>query len=139
MKHYIHKIFSLFMALLLLVSTTSWKVEKHYCMGHLIDVAVFSEPDSCSMLMSSSETKDSKENTIEKGCCDNEIEVVEGQDTLKNTFEDLSLKKQQFLVALSSAFIHVFYFETESSVSDNIYPPPILVKDIQLLDEVFLI
>jgi len=43
MKEVFHKIASITMAFLLLLSTVSWKVEKHYCMGRLMDMTLVAE------------------------------------------------------------------------------------------------
>ena len=45
----LHKIFSLSMALLVLMSTVSVTIEKHFCGDHLVDVAIFSDAEKCGM------------------------------------------------------------------------------------------
>ena len=136
MKEVFHKTISLAMAVLLLLSTTSWKVEKHYCMGHLMDVAFFSDVDTCGMDMSDhADTKMQQDNS----CCNDEVIVIDGQDDLKLSFNDLGMDQQSFLVAFTYSYIDLFETLAEQAVPHKQYPPPILVKDIQLLDEVFLI
>lgn len=138
MKAVLHKIASIAMALLLLLSTTSWKVEKHYCMGRLINVALFVHVDDCGMdmdLLRSTEPKLDNKNS----CCDDRVILIEGQDDLKISFHDLDVKGQTFLIALSYTFSDSGVILGHQAVAQSIYPPPILVKDIQLLDEVFLI
>ncbi|MFS4494381.1 HYC_CC_PP family protein [Maribacter sp. 2308TA10-17] len=138
MQEVLHKITSITMALLLLLSTVSWKVEKHYCMGRLMDVALFTDVDTCGMDMSMSETEENLAET-ENSCCDDEVVFVEGQDDLKISFNDLDIKQQSFLVAFTITYLLSLQDVKEQPVPHEQYPPPILVKDIQLLDEVFLI
>lgn len=126
------------MVVLLLLSTTSWKVEKHYCMGHLMDVAFFSDVDTCGMDMDMSDRSDSQMQQ-EDSCCSDEVIVIDGQDDLKLSFNNLSLDQRSFMVAFTYSYIDLFETLTEQVVPHKHYPPPILVKDIQLLDEVFLI
>lgn len=128
--------FSIAMALLLLASTTSWTVGKHYCMGHLIDVSLFEKAENCGMDMP---MPDSDIAVMERddSCCSDELIVVEGQDDLKLSFDEIDLDQQLFLVAL--AYINLLQVQTEQYVPHEHYPPPLLVKDIQLLDEIFLI
>ena len=126
------------MALLLLASTTSWTVGKHYCLGHLVDVALFAPADDCGMGMDMSE-KDGSEMMGENSCCDDELFVIEGQDDLNISFEDLSDDQQTFLVAFAYSYLYPSPLDKEQYVPHEHYPPPLLVKDIQLLDEVFLI
>ena len=126
------------MVLLLLLSTISWKVEKHYCMGRLMDVALFTNADSCGMGMSASMKKETISET-KNSCCDDEVVFVEGQDDLKISFNDLNLEQQYFLIAFTYTYINLLQDLKEQPVPHEQYPPPILVKDIQLLDEAFLI
>ncbi|WP_411028866.1 HYC_CC_PP family protein [Spongiimicrobium sp. 3-5] len=135
MKGVFHKIASVAMALLLLASTTSWMVGKHYCMGHLVDIAFFTEADRCGM-----EADLTKDTLVEKmSCCDDEVIAIDGQDDLKLSFNDLSLDNSIFLAAFTFTFIDLFEGLAEHIVPHDTYPPPILVKNIQLLDQVFLI
>lgn len=124
------------MVLLLLASTTSWKVEKHFCMGHLIDIAFFSSAQDCGMAMN---MDSNRSNESENSCCSNEIIVIDGQDDLKLSINDLDLEQQLFLVAFTSSYIDLFIGLKEQVVPSEQYPPPLLVKDIYMLDQVFLI
>ena len=125
------------MALLLLLSTVSWKVEKHYCMGRLMDTAFFVDVDDCGMdmVLVNTDTELAQENP----CCKDEVVIIEGQDDLKHSFDDLNIGQQSFLVAFTSSYLDLFSNLEERPVPHELYPPPILVKDIQLLDETFLI
>lgn len=138
MKNFMHKIISLVMAVLLLLSTTSWKVEKHYCMGHLMDVAFFSDVDTCGMNMSIADNNEILED-VENSCCSDEVIFVEGQDDLKLSFNDLDTDQQSFLIAFKYSYSSLFQVQRNQFVPHEHYPPPILVKDIQLLDEVYII
>ncbi|MGI9550991.1 MAG: HYC_CC_PP family protein [Aurantibacter sp.] len=138
MKDRLHRIFSCLMALLLLASTTSWTVGKHYCMGHLIDVSFFSQAEDCGMDMPMS-GDDMSQMESENSCCSDEFIVVEGQDDLKLSFDEIKLDQQMFLVAFVNTYLNLLQVQTEQYVPHEHYPPPLLVKDIQLLDEVFII
>ena len=130
-----HKITSVVLVLLLLVSTTSWSVGKHYCMGHLMDIALFSKPDSCGMATAS----DAMHMESEKSCCNDEIVVFDGLDNLQLSFDDITLESQLLLATFSYSYHDIFALEEKNEIPRDIYPPPLLVKNIQLLDQVFLI
>ncbi|MFH6603532.1 hypothetical protein ACEZ3G_08595 [Maribacter algicola] len=137
MKETVHRLFSILMAMLLLVSTTSWAVDKHYCMGHLMDVSFFANAKDCGMDMTPS---DETSKTEEKSsCCDDETMVVDGQDNLKISVQDIDLGQQFFLVSFTYSYLNILSPIEELPVPNEHYPPPILVKNIHLLDEVFLI
>ena len=120
------------MAVMLLVSTTSWKVEKHYCMGHLVDMAFFVSAEDCGMAMSMSEDTRSS-------CCDDEVIVVDGQDNLKLTFNDLEVDQQSFLIAFTSSYIDLFTGIDQNTIPFKDYSTTILIRDVQILDQTFLI
>lgn len=133
MKAAFHKIASCALAVLLLASTTFWTVEKHYCLGHLVDFAFFSEADTCGMPMEDETLQGETE------CCTDELIVLAGQDDLKMSFDELSLDQQIFVASFAYSYHELFEGLQEQIVPHNDYPPPLLVRDLQLLDQVFLI
>ncbi|WP_299395966.1 hypothetical protein [uncultured Gelidibacter sp.] len=129
-----HKIFSGLLAVLVLLSTVSFTMEKHFCGEVLIDVAIFSHPDSCGTAMSDAS------NTIEKHCCKDVVEILKGQDQLKKTsFEEFSFDQQVFLSALFYSFTNLFEGLPHQVIPHKDYSPPHLVADIHVRDQVFII
>ena len=132
----IHRVFSVFMAFLLLFSTVSFTIEKHFCGDVLVDVSVFTEAQKCAM-----EAPESDQSTLsKKSCCKDTIDVVQGQDELTvKTFEDLEIEQQFFIATLVHSYFNLFEEEYQLDAPHIEYAPPNLVYDIQLLDQVFLI
>ena len=123
------------MALLVLFSTISFTVEKHYCGNTLVDVSVFSEPNKCGM----ESMKDTK-TVVKKSCCKDIIDIVQGQDELqKVVFEDLDFKQQLILTSYLYSYINPFEGLPQNVIPNKDYSPPNLVTDILLLDQIFLI
>jgi len=138
MKKGVQKFSSLILALLVLVSTFSFTIEKHFCGDLLVDQAVFSKVKDCGMsshnmmeMMASEMLTDS--------CCTNTHLAIDGQDELKISFENLSLDQQIFVAAFTISFIELFEGSTEQVIPFKYYSPPLLVTDIALMDQVFLI
>ncbi len=137
MKEKLHRFFACLMTVALLFSTTSFKVEKHYCMGHLVDVAFFSDAQDCGMAMSLDKKIDT---TIDKmSCCNSEVIAMEGQNDVKPSFNDFDLHQQMVLVAFVYSFKGLFEPVEAKDVPQVHYNPPKIIKNIQLLDAVFLI
>ncbi|UJH66318.1 HYC_CC_PP family protein [Allomuricauda sp. SCSIO 65647] len=134
MKSLAHKIFATTMALMLLLSTVSWTVDKHLCMGRVMDVSFFVEAEDCGMEMAGQFLDADKHH-----CCDDETFTIEGQDDLKLTWDDLQLEQQVFWVAFAQSYYHLFIDLGEPPVPFTQYPPPLLVQDLNILHEVFLI
>ncbi len=105
-------------------------------MGRVMDIAFFAHADNCGMeeAMAAMET-DADDNH----CCDDESFTLEGQDDLKLSNSDLDFEHQVFLVAFAHSYLDLFTPVEELPVPHEKYPPPILVRDIHVLDQVFLI
>ncbi len=69
-KQFVHKIFSMLLALLVLFSTVSFTIEKHFCGDVLVDVSVFAEAQKCGMEALEMATR----NLAKKSCCKDEVE-----------------------------------------------------------------
>ncbi len=116
----------------MLFSTMSFTVDKHFCGTMLVDQAVFSEAQSCGMEHSSAAMSG------EDGCKDQKVSI-EGQKDLKMSFFDLDLHQQVFLASFTYSYVELFEELPQQVVPFSDYSPPLLVYDIHLLDETFLI
>lgn len=99
----------------------------------LVDLAVFSEVETCGMEMNS------EMGLAEDSCCTNQKTAVEGQDELKISFQSLDLDQQVFLTTFTHTFISLFEGTPVEVFPYKNYSPPLLVADIQVLGQVFLI
>jgi hypothetical protein len=131
-KQVLHKNFSVLIALLVLFSTVSFTIKKHFCGDVLVDISIFTEVEKCNM--------EALEILQNKTCCKDEIDVVKGQDKLKfSTFEDLDFEHQQLLVSFITSYRNLFKSLPKQIIPCKNYSPPNLVADIQVIDQVFLI
>lgn len=135
-KQVVHKTSSTLLALLVLFSTVSITIEKHFCGDILIDVALFKEAQKCAM-----EAFEIEQALItKKNCCKDVVEIVKGQDELKiSKFEELQLDQQLFLESFVYSYVDLFEGLSQNIIPHLYYSPPNLVKDIHILDQVFLI
>ncbi|MEO1010241.1 MAG: hypothetical protein AAFX53_02990 [Bacteroidota bacterium] len=137
MKRKIHQLCSIVMALFLLASTTTWTVGKHYCMGLLVDLSFFSYAMDCGMDMELS--KGLLEIGAGDSCCSDQFVVVEGQNELGLSLEDITHTKLPLFIPHSVFSLPYSKERFTTLLLGGGHPPPLLVKDIQLLGEVFLI
>jgi hypothetical protein len=137
MKPMLHKILSFAMAFVVLFSTMSFTISKHYCGNTLVDTSLFREAKSCGMEMQSSSSNDCS--VLKKNCCSNEQIVVEGQDDLKLDFPNFNFEQKTFITSFVYAYVNLFDSVTKENIHFKDYSPPLIVKDIQVLDEVYLI
>ncbi|MDY2585990.1 MULTISPECIES: HYC_CC_PP family protein [Flavobacteriaceae] len=138
MKAIFFKIVSFCMALLVFVSTMSFTIESHYCGDVLVDTSVFGKVESCGMEVQQ-KTSSTECDITKKDCCSDEQLVVDGQDNLKISFDKLD-KEQQILVAtFIYSYVNLFTELQTENISFRDYSPPPLVRDVQVLDQTFLI
>lgn len=131
-----HKVFSMALALLVLMSTFSFKIETHFCGPKIVDVAVFSKVKSC---CASAIKIDSELQFAKKSCCSNKVVSVDGL----NQFKVVSLTTD---ISVEKVFVTPSRFNNESlqqtvSVAEchPRYSPPDLIMDHQIEYQVFLI
>lgn len=135
---YLHKTFSAALSLLVLLSTLSLTIEKHFCGDVLIDVAIFTEIEKCSDDLV--QIDEANTSITKMSCCKDEIDVINGlSETTLKSFEDLDVVLQHVIIAYSYSYINRFEGLPNLVIPHSDYLPPRLVEDIHLLDEVYLI
>ncbi|MBQ0786634.1 MAG: hypothetical protein KBT69_03980 [Oceanihabitans sp.] len=124
------------MAFLVLFSTVSLTIEKHFCGDVLVDISIFSEGEDCGK-----DTIEMEQTAItKKNCCKNQIDVVQGQKDLAiKTFDDLEFEQQLFLTAFTYSYSALFEGVSTQIIIPEAYAPPRLVVDLQLVHDTFLI
>ncbi len=137
MKQFVTKFLSSILAFLVLFSTFSFTVEKHYCGDYLVDVSYLGKADTCN-----SDGGVDKCATLakKKKCCKDEVQQIDGQDEFqKVSTEKISFNQVKLLVAFYNSYQFVFQDLEKQTISHQYYSPPDLVQDIQVLHEVFII
>lgn len=133
---FLHKSASLVLAVLVLFSTMSLTVEKHFCGGQLIDVAVFTKLHRCGDGISEMPTLD----TLKKSCCKDEVDIIEGVTNLHvPSFQGLDVDGQDFAVGFIITYYNLILNEDSNLSVFRHYEPPNLVKEIYLFNETYII
>lgn len=131
-----HKIVSVTLSFLILFSTLSLTIEKHFCGDTLIDVAIFSEADKCEMEAYEIELA----KITKKNCCKDEVDIVDGLGQITtNTNEYLKSLKKQFIQAYALSYIGLFEELQDKVIPYATYESPNLIIDIHVLNETYLI
>lgn len=138
MKQIIYNIGAIGMALLVLVSTVSFTVDKHFCGSMLMDMAIMHKAEACAM-EKAMEQRTCDSSAEKPGCCSDEHIVIQGQDDLKMSWKKISLDDQQFLISFTYSYLQSFEDYSRTRVTFDDYAPPLIIRDIQLLNESFLI
>lgn len=132
----IRSISAVLLAILVLVSSTSFMVGMHFCMGEVQNIALFGKADSCQ-----------KEKALplchkhmKPACCEDETIFHEGTD-FKASIEQIHIDApapmdiQQTLVLISE----VIPAASVASIKYYQYDPPLRTCDLTVEHQVFLI
>ena len=134
-KQALHKMFSVVLALLVLLSTISFTIDKHFCGDTLIDTAFFVKAKTCGMNM-----ENSQKSSLKKSCCKDVVEIVKGQNELKLTSIDhIKFDQQLFIYSFIYSLSNLFESLPKQVIPHKDYSPPNLVTDIHVIDQVFII
>ncbi len=149
MKNFFQKTCSFSLALLVLFSTMSFSVDKHFCGTELVDLAIFSkamtcisEAKTCGVKMDHKMGHKMNHEMVadeKDSCCTNQKTELNGQDELNISFHFLDFDQQLFLTTFTYSFIYKYESSSIAEIPFRYYTPPLLVADIQVLDQVFLI
>lgn len=138
MKSFFHRLLSFSLALIVFFSTMSFTVVSNYCADDLVDFSLFNNASWCNDVQDDSFSKACE--ISEVPCCSSDQLVVEGMDDLhKVSFESLTQDQQLFVATFTYSYLSLFEDDDKESIPFANYTPPLLVRDILLLDQTFLI
>lgn len=135
-REFVHKAFSFCLAIIVVISTISIPIEKHFCGNKLIDVALFAKAEKCDMATIEQPCSNKKSSS----CCKDISEFIVGQDKLyANSQIDFKFNTEYY--SLSAVFFHLNknIDITQQFIPFKEYSPPDLVPDILVLEQVFII
>lgn len=133
-----HKVASILMASVVFFSTMSFTVDMHYCGDSLVDFSFFQKAETCGMEIV--ETAKGCEPTIaQEPCCSDHQIVKQANQDLKTSFDKLSFEQQTFVATFFYTYINLFEGLDENFVPFKDYTPPFLIRDVQTLNEMYLI
>jgi len=141
MKQVAKQIMAIVLAFVVVCTTMSFTINMHYCGETLVDYTVINKASSCGMdqMPSSLSNTDCEQQVNQKSCCEDKTFSADGQNELKPSFSSFSLEQQLFLTTFCYAYAVLLAPQTTASTDFCAYTPPQLVRDIQTLDEVYLI
>lgn len=141
------------MAFMLLVSSTGFSIDLHYCQGDIKSFSLFGTAKSCHTKANKSHCSKNKmschfaKTALEKvddsgkSCCSNKsIEIAPDLDIDKVLSEQLT----QTQITIISAYVAAFFTDQPSDLAKldiphKKYIPPLLDRDIPVLVQSFLI
>ncbi len=126
------------MSFVVLFSTTSFAITKHYCGDTLIDTAVFNKAETCGMEMDLDSTVEGC-SVIKENCCNDEQILIDGQDEVQIQFDKISFEQKVFIASFIYSYVNLFEGLDKNVSSFQEYVPPIVTNQIYKIDESYLI
>lgn len=140
MKSFFQNTISISLAILVLFSTFSFSVGKHFCGDYLVNTALFTKADGCGMKMTSQKNQEKSCEVAKKSCCSDEEIVLEGQDELVTSkYETTTFKTTFNEVVVPTTFNYLLPATKENQYFYPTHPPPLIVCEIYKRDNHFLI
>jgi hypothetical protein len=125
------------LAVVVLCSTLSFSVHKHFCGPFLKDISLIMPSNGCGM--ENSDVADFCSITLEKSCCNDLVELIKGQDHLKLSWNNFDLENQQFIAVLAPSYFFTIAKDSKEEPLFIPYSPPLVTHDIPVLHQSFLI
>ena len=152
-----HRIAAISMALLMLLSSTGYAMDIHYCQDQLENISLFGKSESChekqktptchqtkTSLTDGQESCHNKEDdvskTAEDNCCHNESFLIEKPDLDATPTQSTTVQNIQLDVVAAFIAVYVFNYGIEADYQPFAqYKPPLPDRDVQVLYQTFLI
>lgn len=136
MKTIVTKIFATLLSLIVLMSSMSFTIDKHFCGDTLVDISYLGKADDCGMKMH----KDSESMSIKKkNCCKNTTEYVDFDAFNQEKVQITTAQEIEFLVFYVYSYLNLYQeLKLDKEFYKN-FSPPDISKDTQILYETFLI
>lgn len=133
---------AVFLSLLVLISTSSFAMNMHLCMGEVENLAFFSPAEPCELSVDDmachNEIPEPIDHLVNTGCCDDREILIEGQDELEVTGA-ASTYDLQLAAILYAVVLRPWVPAAANTDSFVKYTPPLIERDIPVLVQSFLL
>lgn len=136
MKNSFHKYMSVVLAFIVVFSTVSVTLTMHFCGETISAVTVLQNAEKC---CDASKKVDETTHISKKTCCSDVKITKDSQTEIQTHNTTLSLHQKVFFTSFVTTYLSLFNTERKENPHFLDYSPPLVVKPIYKLDEVYLI
>lgn len=141
-----HQIVAVCMAVLVLVSTTSFTLTAHFCGDELQDIAFFDAAESCEAHMAQippchgEHDAGPKNHLKKKNCCEEQALINNSEEFLKDSIIlKIFSPDSNFISFVASFLFSSLWPQIDHFVPYSNYAPPLIERDISVLVQSFLL
>lgn len=128
-----------FMALLVLVASMGFTLNKHFCGGELKQVAINKQVELC-VMCKAAEEKPACHKEQDKDCCENQQDKVEINDLTLAKKIDKQIQSDFNFIALAPILLSNIHVDLSSnSIHLKEYAPPLIAHNIPVEVQSFLL
>jgi len=140
------------MAMLMLLSSTGFSIDLHYCQGQIKTFSLTGKARSCHEQVAKDHCKNKKKSChaasvnqdeveqSQKNCCSNKTIQIDGNDEVKKiSTVEISPTQIQFITAFVQVYLLEYTNLNKVIIPHLNYIPPLLNKDIPVLVQSFLL
>lgn len=136
MKNSFHKYMAIVLALIVVFSTISVTLTMHFCGEKMATVSVLQDVKQC---CADTQKADGITQVSKKTCCSDVKITKDSQTEIQTQNTTLSLHQKVFFTSFVTAYLSLFESQNKQDFTFLDYSPPLVVKPIYKLDEVYLI
>lgn len=129
--------FSLFLGILIVFSSMGFSLSKHYCQGELKETALFVKAKACHEVEKASCHKHPT-GLAQENCCNDEQDYIKGIDLETSLLIKVCAPDLPAVINKPLSFFTKSIFNKELIRFSN-SPPPLIVKDIIIFVQSFLL
>lgn len=137
MKKTVQIFFAYFLAAVLILSTMSFTVHKHFCGAFLANVSLIVPSSGCGMEQFM--TEDSCELNALPSCCHDKQELLQGQDTLKMDVLAVFQTAVYYAPEITNGFTKPIQTLKNAPTANLANAPPLIQRHLYILHDSFLI
>ncbi len=144
-----HRIAAISMALLMLLSSTGFSMDLHYCQDNLKGISLIGKAKSCHDRQAAPpchKTKKTchhtkaKSQTEKDNCCHNETVVIEKTDLDATATQIATVQDIQLDFVAAFVAVYILNYNVQADYQPYVqYKPPLPDRDVQVLYQTFLI
>jgi hypothetical protein len=137
LKDFKIKIKALFLAIIVLLSSSFIVIDSHYCCGVKIGTTLFGKAKDCGMLTKACILDPSKLSYSEDSCCESSVQFKQGSEFNNNSRTNTTLQQEHFLPTFYTTVLSSYTSIHNTKIYYKDYVPPLLSKDILILVQNF--
>ncbi len=145
-----YRIIALMMAFLMFFTSVGFVMDMHFCQGKLKSVSFFGKAKTCHDMADNTMkncphhkkmTAEKKDCSEDKNCCSSKTVQLQSDQDQKVQTNDFVVNKQlkQFVIASVAVFFAADFDLQREATTFAHYKPPLIQRDIPVLNQTFLL